>query len=314
VTDSAPAQVRAAGAADLPALRRLFALTLDREPVQRAALADLLFHRDADALVAVADEHMVGCVFASRAATRGHIDGFAVHPAWRRQGIGSRLLATATERLRAAGARTVTIGDNTATAYAWPGIDLAYPAANALAQRSGFARTGTAQNMTVDLADWVPDRRRAGDLELRRATGADRDGLDAFIAARFDPAWRREAARALDRSPATVFVVTAADRIAGFACHGVYRVDWFGPIGVDPRYRHARVGQALLAGCLDDLAAAGLAAAQISWIGPADFYRRTVGARCERVFALYTHRTGAGSVDSTRRRVASGAPSSSQSR
>ncbi len=111
-----------------------------------------------------------------------------------------------------------------------------------------------------------------------------------------------------------MFVAVIGDQIAGFACHCVHRVHWFGPIGVDPDHRNARVGEAVLAACLDDLAAAGMAAAQIGWIGPRDFYRRTVSARCERSFAMYTHRTGSGSAASTRARVASDAPSSSQPR
>ncbi len=196
MTDGVPAAIRTARPADLPALRRLFAQTLDREPVQRAALAHLLVHRDGPGLVAVADTEAVGRVFTSGAGDRGHIDGFAVHPSGRRRGIGSRLLTAASEQSRIGGAHPVMIGDNTATAYASPGIDLGYPAAIALAQRCGFVRSGSAQNMTVDVGNWVPGECRAGGLVLRRGAPGDRDDLDAFIAARFDPAWRREAARA----------------------------------------------------------------------------------------------------------------------
>ncbi len=143
--DSAPVTIRAARPIDLPALRRLFALTLEREPVQRAALAELLLHRESAAtLVAVAGAEPIGCVFTSRDAARGHIDGFAVHPSRQRTGIGTRLLDAAAARLRADGALTITIGDNAATAYAWPGIDPGYPAAIALAERCGFVRSGTA--------------------------------------------------------------------------------------------------------------------------------------------------------------------------
>jgi hypothetical protein len=46
------------------------------------------------------------------------------------------------------------------------------------------------------------------------------------------------------------------------------------------------LGEALLLLCLDDLAAAGVAVAQISWIGPMAFYSKTVDARCGRVFAV----------------------------
>jgi predicted N-acetyltransferase YhbS len=83
-----------------------------------------------------------------------------------------------------------------------------------------------------------------------------------------------------------VFVARRDGRIVGFACHGVYRVDWFGPIGTDPHERGRGTGEALLRRCLDDLASAGLVAAEIGWIGPMGFYSRTVGATLGRRFAI----------------------------
>jgi predicted N-acetyltransferase YhbS len=286
--------LRAAVEADLPALRAIFAATLELEPVERAALVDLLFHRPGppavSTLVAVDNRAVVGGIFFSQADDRGYVDGFAVHPQYQRRGIGGALVRAAQMQLRGAGARVISVGDNTETAYAWPGIDLRYAAATAMVERAGFRRSGTAQNMTVDLAPWTPRETALGPggPVIRRAERRDAAALDTFIAgARFSPVWAREARRALHRTPPTVFLAVTGGVISGFACYAVYRVDWFGPIGVDPLRRNASTGRALLIACLNELAAAGIAQAQICWIGPAGFYRRTVGARCERTFGIY---------------------------
>jgi GNAT superfamily N-acetyltransferase len=148
------------------------------------------------------------------------------------------------------------------------------------------------QNMDVALARWAPGRaddvlhRHGGKATARRATAADWPELAEFVSVNFTEVWRHEVDLAVHRDPPTAFIASSDGRITGFACHGVYRPDWFGPLGVDPVSRGAGIGEALLLLCLDDLTAAGIAVAQIAWIGPAAFYARTVDARCGRVFAV----------------------------
>ncbi|HEX9105241.1 MAG TPA: GNAT family N-acetyltransferase, partial [Polyangia bacterium] len=58
---------------------------------------------------------------------------------------------------------------------------------------------------------------------------------------------------------------------------------WFGPAGTDPAHRGKRLGEALLVRCLEDVR--GLPeAGVIAWIGPKEFYRKTVGAVDDRRF------------------------------
>jgi GNAT superfamily N-acetyltransferase len=142
--------------------------------------------------------------------------------------------------------------------------------------------------MTVELARWVPGERtepRDHVVTVRRARPDD--PLVEFVGERFSDSWVREAGIAQSRALPTVFVALRGERIVGFAGHGVYRVDWFGPIGVADDERGSGVGEALLRRCLDEQAAAGLSTAQIPWIGPAAFYARTVGAYCDRTFASF---------------------------
>lgn len=264
----------------------------DLEPGDRGELVDLLHERGDGTLgvrlVAEEDGRVVGFVYGSLRGTRGFVDGWAVEPASRHCGVGSELLRGCEGALAAAGASSLSVGGNT-WCYAWPGLDPGYTAALVLLERRGYSRSDTLLNMDVPLSAWQHGlasdalRDSGSDVELRRATAEDAAALGDF-ARDFSDAWADEAARAVRRDPPTAFLALREGRVAGFACHGVYRDGWFGPTGVDPAERGNGLGEALLRLCLDDLAAAGTEVAQISWIGPMAFYHRTVGARCRRVF------------------------------
>jgi len=286
---------REASVADLPLMRRLAAASLDREPTGRAALVDLLFHRPpADPslrLIATVDDSPVGFAFGSVHEKTGYLDGLAVDETVRRRGVATALLEAIEGRLTRAGAGHFAIGRNS-WFYAWPGIDLGYTAALCFAERHGYRRVSVVQNMDVSLDRWVPGRaeevldRHGRKARLRRAEPADWQALETFVRGQFTEAWSHEARLALFRDTPTVFIASHDGRVRGFACYGVYRPDWFGPLAVDPESRGEGLGEALLLLCLDDLAAAGVAVAQIGWIGPMSFYAKTVDARCGRVFAV----------------------------
>lgn len=287
--------LRPAVDADLPALRALAQEAFDLEPAGRAELVDLLHdRREAGTpvvrLVAEVDGRVVGFAFGSVRDATGFLDGWAVERSSRLHGTGSALLRECERALVAEGATSLSVGGNT-WGYAWPALDPGYTAALALLERRGYARADTLLNMDVPLDGWKPGsapqalRRNGTDVELRRAGHADAQALVDF-ARTFSEPWAHEAGRATGRREAAAFLALRDDRVVGFACHGVYREGWFGPTGVDPSERGNGLGEALLRLCLDDLAAAGTEVAQISWIGPMEFYHRTVGARCRRVFLV----------------------------
>jgi predicted N-acetyltransferase YhbS len=283
--------LRSAGEGDLPELRAIAAESFDRERVDPAGVADLLFTRPRVApslrLVATLDETVLGFCFASAIAGAGHLDGLAVRPGVRRRGVASALVGQACARLAEEGCRLVRTGGNT-WYYAWPGIDVEYTAPVQVVRRLGFQREMLAHNMDVDFAGWVPRRSTtAPTVAIRRGTLMDMAAVRALVRAHFDAVWEHEMHRALSRTTPTGFVAECAGRLVGFAAYGVYRPDLFGPLGTDPAERGRGIGQALLCACLDDMAAAGLSVAQISWIGPADFYARAVGARIGRTFAVF---------------------------
>jgi mycothiol synthase len=289
------ASTREATIQDLPLLRRLAATSFDREPTGRAALVDLLFHRPPEdpplRLIAEVEGSPVGFAFGSVHERTGYLDGLAVDEAVRHRGVATTLLNAIEDRLARAGAEHFAIGGNS-WFYAWPGIDLGYTAALCFVERHGYGRVSDVQNMDVSLDRWVPGRadevldRHGRKAVVRRAQPEDWPELESFVRAGFTEVWSHEARLALHRDTPTIFIASRDERLTGFACHGVYRPDWFGPLGVDPESRGEGLGEALLLLCLDDLAAAGVSVAQIGWIGPMRFYSRTVGARCGRVFAV----------------------------
>jgi len=103
-------QVRPVRPADLVALVALDALTFHPlwqnsvETLQRWQAALPYF------VVAVAGQEPIGyCYCSVEVAGYGHLIRIAVHPAWQRRGVGSRLLAEALQFFRRAGATSVTL-------------------------------------------------------------------------------------------------------------------------------------------------------------------------------------------------------------
>lgn len=292
---TAQVTVRPAADADLQAMSAVAQEAFDLEPSGRTQLVELLHdRREAGTtvvrLVAEVEQRVVGFAFGCVRDSTGFLDGWGVEPASRHRGVGSALLRECERALAAGGATALSVGANT-WCYAWPAIDPGYTAALALLERRGYARADTLLNMDVPLAGWDRGswrqslRRNGTDVELRRATAGDAEALVGFARTFSDP-WADEAGRAVQRQQPTAFLALRAGRVVGFACHGVYRDGWFGPTGVDPSERGNGLGEALLRLCLDDLGAGGTEVAQISWIGPMEFYHRTVGARCRRVFLV----------------------------
>lgn len=210
-----------------------------------------------------------------------HLNLVVVRPEHQRTGVG-RTLVTHVERWSAGrGAGEVWRG-NDAPTYAWPGVDRGYGAAHALAAAMGYTAEREATNLTVDLgpADLAtgPDERRlaAEGVLVERMHQVDQSDFLAWVRS-FGGTWAAEAAQTLTHQPIGGHIARRDGQWVGFACHGVNRRGWFGPMGTAASERGRGVGTVLLRRCLADQRAVGLRTAQIGWVGPVSFYGHTVG-------------------------------------
>lgn len=249
------------------------------------------------ALVAEAsgDDHgligfILGALWGPPNEARGTIKMLCVAPASRRRGIGGRLLAEVETGLKARGAETVRIAECSPN-YLCPGVDLRYTPGWLFVQKHGYANVGEAVNMHVDLSadDWSTAEKeaqlQASGVEVRRARGADRQAVMAFLEEHW-PAWRPEISNTFAQAPVSLHLAWRGDALLGFSAYDANNVGtgWFGPMGTAPEARGLGIGGVLCRRCLADLAAQGLASATIPWVAPVGFYAHYAGAHVSRVF------------------------------
>ncbi|GLW73902.1 hypothetical protein Kpho02_62000 [Kitasatospora phosalacinea] len=290
---------------DLPDLQRIVIASLVHDP-DAARVLTLLWDLTADRpelrVVTEADGVVTGIALGRLAPPTGdarpragHTTLLAVAPGHRGRGHGRALLAAVEERLLAAGATRLVVR-GTPPHYAWPGLDIRYTPAVCLVESAGYEHTADAFNMLTDLAEadlaTTEDERRLAALgvRVRRARPEDAPRFLAWMRG-WGGSWAEEAATALAHEPPRCHVAVrgegAVEEFVGFACHGVNRDTWFGPMGTAESQRGRGVGAVLLRRCLRDQREAGLTESEIAWIAPYRFYARTVGARLHRVFRLY---------------------------
>ncbi|WP_442791423.1 GNAT family N-acetyltransferase [Micromonospora sp. NBC_01813] len=307
----------AAEAAEIVA--RLTNWAADEAP--NPAAAAVVGRRRTIALVALVDATVRGVVLGSlahRDPSIGHLDLIAVHPDFRRRGLGRALIGRAESALASLGVSEVLLAGNPPY-YAWPGVDVRYTPAVCLAMALGYRQDRTAWNMTADLAsaespalrdtDAAERRLAAAGITVRRATPGDVPALVEFAQSTFGDAWAAEVAQSVGpagagchlavrepdsavREPdsavaATVATSSAPVEVLGFAAYGSSRPSWFGPMGTAPTAEGLGIGATLLRRCLRDQRAAGHDRVEIGWVGPVPFYASAAAARIERVFFLY---------------------------
>jgi GNAT superfamily N-acetyltransferase len=132
-----------------------------------------------------------------------------------------------------------------------------------------------------DLPGSASDRTYPPDpgIVIRRAVAYEKQAVLQWVKHRFGTGWTDECDVAFSRIPVACFIATKAGKIAGFACHDVTCLNFFGPLGVDEKYRGTGIGKALLLTCLDAMAAQGYAYAVIGGAGPTGFFVKAAGAQ-----------------------------------
>jgi hypothetical protein len=116
-------------------------------------------------------------------------------------------------------------------------------------------------------------------ITIRKPIGPEKHLVVDWVKRKFLlDAWASETDMALSNRPITCFVAIKNKKLIGFACYDATALGFFGPTGVVKAQRGKGTGKALLLACLLDMKLKGYGYAIIGSVGPADFYRKAVGA------------------------------------
>jgi predicted GNAT family acetyltransferase len=115
-------------------------------------------------------------------------------------------------------------------------------------------------------------------ITIRKPIGPEKHLIIEWVREHFNPLWASEMDLAMSNQPKTCFVAIRDRQLIGFSCYDATALGFFGPTGVDQSFRGKGTGKALLLAALLDMKLKGYGYAVVGAIGPADFYRKMVGA------------------------------------
>jgi GNAT superfamily N-acetyltransferase len=234
-------------------------------------------------------ERLIGCVYAVRRLLpmfgddlepeNGWIPFFFVDAAYRRSGVGRRLMEDAIAFLQKNGRKNVFFASY-APNYILPGIDeAAYPEAHQFLLAQGFKTLYSPVAMDRSLVGFrIPDeilelkkKREAEGYTFAQARDSDLYEVIQFANRKFNPDWGRAIREGiLQGLPLErIFIARHNGIMVGFCLYGGYEgvPERFGPFGVDPDRQGRGLGKLLLNLCLRQMRAESLHSAWFLWTG-----------------------------------------------
>lgn len=115
-------------------------------------------------------------------------------------------------------------------------------------------------------------------IEIRRPLAAEKYLVLDWVERYFGKGWASETEVSFSFQPIASFIAVKNQDILGFACYDSCYKNFFGPTGVDEKFRGEGIGKALLLESLYAMKSLGYAYAIIGGVGPAEYYAKTVGA------------------------------------
>jgi mycothiol synthase len=265
---------------EAPALAALVAAALPGEGLSLDELVACCFEQPGRVVLGPPDRTAAVVVQAGATAA---VDLLVVHPEHQGQGTGRSLLAAAERWAASRHAERVRLGGG-APFYLWPGVDVHWVEAMALAERAGYEPRGAELNMALPTSFRAPV---PPGVVLERVLDEGLAERLATFCAREWPWWTAEVGRGVEQGGC--WVARSDDEVVGFACHSVNRAGWLGPMATDPVRRRGGLGAALVGAVCTDLQVAGIGTTEIAWVGPVGFYAR-LGASVSRVFRTFERR------------------------
>ena len=119
---------------------------------------------------------------------------------------------------------------------------------------------------------------RADGISIRAALAPEKRLVVSWVRRYFGDGWASETDVTFSRTPVTCIIAVEGQEILGFACYDAIKPNFFGPTGVDEQHRGKGIGLALLLSTLHEQRAQGYGYSIIGGVGPAEFYRKAVGA------------------------------------
>jgi hypothetical protein len=116
------------------------------------------------------------------------------------------------------------------------------------------------------------------DISVERADAFEKHEVMHFTSKHFSNKWVSEVDISFSRQPISCFIAKKRNDIIGFCVYEVSAKGVIGPIGVKKAFRSFGVGRSLLLHGLFAMRALGYAYGIIGWVGPKDFFSKTVGA------------------------------------
>jgi GNAT superfamily N-acetyltransferase len=116
------------------------------------------------------------------------------------------------------------------------------------------------------------------EIKIRKPLGSEKSIVVNWVHENFDEFWANETEISISRLPISCYIAQQDKKLVGFACYDAAGLGYFGPIGVLEAFQGQGIGKALIFACLHEMKLKGYGYAIIGWIGPQEFYEKTVGA------------------------------------
>ena len=188
----------------------------------------------------------------------GWIGAIAVHPDFRRSGIGKDLLHKAVTCHGKRGRELVFVGGGEGIHYLLPGIDTRWEDAISFFQSQGFSFVRRSCHINIDLTAFEPPSRlakRRKDLqeqgiEIRPSSHEERESYQRFLKEIGAAGQEQKMKRWISSPEKTIIAVLNSSRIIGEVVHlGVNKqrgTAWYHDIYTLPEFRGKGIGTALL--------------------------------------------------------------------
>ena len=117
-------------------------------------------------------------------------------------------------------------------------------------------------------------------IKIIRPMTPNKTKVVEWVRGQFGDGWADEISAAFTHFPVSCFIAYDVNekKILGFAGYDCTYRDFFGPTGVDESARGKGIGGALFLRCMEAMRDEGYGYAVIGSVGPAEFYKKTVGA------------------------------------